>query len=246
MSGRIVRVGEGVRDWSPGHAVTVIPLRPDGTCPACQAGHSRVCQNLNFVGIDSPGAMQQRWTLPASTLVRLPETLPLEQAALVEPTAVAVHDVGRAGVRAAERVVVVGGGPVGVLIASFFPTRLSTGCLSRTSTGPPATPPEAGRRRSSPHQTASLTLLQHIGLDLNPNPRTRPAASAQMAVVSIEYPVGGAWWRVTTGGHGRDSDNLGRRTRSRQNPFHRDHERPQVSGLFDMDRSAWSPAGGTE
>jgi len=69
------------------------------------------------MGIDSPGAMQQRWTVPASTLVRLPATLQLHRAALVEPTAVAVHDVGRAAVRAGERVVVIGGGPIGVLIA---------------------------------------------------------------------------------------------------------------------------------
>ncbi|KND41713.1 MULTISPECIES: (R,R)-butanediol dehydrogenase [Streptomyces] len=117
MSGRIVRVGPGVEDWAPGDAVTVMPLRWDDTCPACRAGHRHVCQNLDFIGIDSPGAMQQRWTVPASTLIRLPASVPLDRAALVEPTAVAVHDVGRAAVREGEKVVVVGGGPVGVLIA---------------------------------------------------------------------------------------------------------------------------------
>ncbi|WP_328480529.1 alcohol dehydrogenase catalytic domain-containing protein [Streptomyces sp. NBC_00377] len=117
MSGRIVRVGAGVEDWSPGDAVTVMPLRWDDTCPACRAGHQHICQHLDFIGIDSPGAMQQRWTVPASTLVRLPGSLPLDHAALVEPTAVAVHDVGRAQVRAGEKAVVVGGGPVGILIA---------------------------------------------------------------------------------------------------------------------------------
>ncbi|MEV0531437.1 alcohol dehydrogenase catalytic domain-containing protein [Kitasatospora sp. NPDC050463] len=117
MSGRVVRVGAGVEGWQAGDAVTVMPLRWDGTCPACLMGNQHVCHNLDFLGIDSPGAMQQRWTVPASTLVRLPESLPLDRAALVEPTAVAVHDVGRAGVRAGERVVVVGGGPVGLLIA---------------------------------------------------------------------------------------------------------------------------------
>lgn len=117
MSGRVVRVGPGVEGFAPGDPVTVMPLRWDGTCPACLRGYSHVCQNLDFIGIDSPGAMQQRWAVPASTLVRLPETLPLDRAALVEPTAVAVHDVGRAGVRDGDRVVVVGGGPVGVLIA---------------------------------------------------------------------------------------------------------------------------------
>jgi 2-desacetyl-2-hydroxyethyl bacteriochlorophyllide A dehydrogenase len=117
MSGRIVRVGQDVEGWAPGDPVTVMPLRWDETCPACLRGNRHVCQNLDFIGIDSPGAMQQRWTVPAATLVRLPGTLPLKTAALVEPTAVAVHDVGRAAVRDGERVVVVGGGPVGVLIA---------------------------------------------------------------------------------------------------------------------------------
>ncbi|MFC4471713.1 zinc-binding dehydrogenase [Streptomyces xiangluensis] len=117
MSGRIVRVGAGVEGWSPGDAVTVMPLRWDDTCPACQAGHRHICQHLDFIGIDSPGAMQQRWAVPATTLVRLPGSLPLDHAALVEPTAVAVHDVGRAQVRDGEKAVVVGGGPVGILIA---------------------------------------------------------------------------------------------------------------------------------
>ncbi|MER8011909.1 alcohol dehydrogenase catalytic domain-containing protein [Streptomyces sp. NPDC094149] len=117
MSGRIVRVGAGVEGWAPGDAVTVMPLRWDDSCPACLAGHQHICQHLDFIGIDSPGAMQQRWTVPASTLVRLPGSLPLDHAALVEPTAVAVHDVGRAQVRDGEKTVVVGGGPVGILIA---------------------------------------------------------------------------------------------------------------------------------
>jgi 2-desacetyl-2-hydroxyethyl bacteriochlorophyllide A dehydrogenase len=116
MAGRITRVGPDVTDWLPGAAVTVMPLRWDGDCPACTAGQRHLCHHLDFIGIDSPGAMQQRWTVPEETLVRLPASLSLERAALVEPTAVAVHDVARAGVRAGERVVVVGGGPIGVLI----------------------------------------------------------------------------------------------------------------------------------
>ncbi|WP_035839616.1 (R,R)-butanediol dehydrogenase [Kitasatospora azatica] len=117
MSGRVVRVGPDVEGWQPGDAVTVMPLRWDGSCAACLNGHQHICQHLDFIGIDSPGAMQQRWIVPADTLIRLPEDLALDRAALVEPTAVAVHDVNRAGVRSGERVVVVGGGPVGVLIA---------------------------------------------------------------------------------------------------------------------------------
>ena len=117
MSGRVAALGPGGSGWSPGQPVTVMPLAACGKCPACRAGHEHVCQQLNFIGIDSAGAMQGRWNVPAETLLALPPGLPLEHAALIEPVAVAVHDVGRAQLRAGEQVVVVGGGPVGTLIA---------------------------------------------------------------------------------------------------------------------------------
>jgi 2-desacetyl-2-hydroxyethyl bacteriochlorophyllide A dehydrogenase len=117
MSGRIVALGPDVDGWSVGDAVTVMPLSWCGSCPACLAGHEHICQHLDFIGIDSTGSMQNRWNVPAEVLVALPDGLSLRDAALVEPTAVAVHDVGRGAVRAGERVVVVGGGPVGLLIA---------------------------------------------------------------------------------------------------------------------------------
>lgn len=70
-----------------------------------------------FVGIDSPGALQELWTVPASLVVPLPEGLALDHAALVEPVAVAVHDVRRSRLAAGETAVVIGGGPIGQLIA---------------------------------------------------------------------------------------------------------------------------------
>jgi (R,R)-butanediol dehydrogenase/meso-butanediol dehydrogenase/diacetyl reductase len=118
MSGRIAVLGAGVSGWAVGDPVTVLPVRSCGHCPACLAGNSHVCMNLVFIGIDAPGSMQGRWTVPADLLVRLPEGLSLQHAALVEPTAVAVHDVRRSGLVAGETAVVVGGGPVGLLIAT--------------------------------------------------------------------------------------------------------------------------------
>jgi (R,R)-butanediol dehydrogenase / meso-butanediol dehydrogenase / diacetyl reductase len=73
---------------------------------------------LTFLGIDAAGAMQGSWIVPARTLIGLPKQLALDRAALVEPTKVAVHDVRRAGLRPAEKAPVVGGGPIGLLIAS--------------------------------------------------------------------------------------------------------------------------------
>jgi 2-desacetyl-2-hydroxyethyl bacteriochlorophyllide A dehydrogenase len=117
MSGRVAAIAPDVDGWSIGDAVTVMPLQWCGSCPACTAGHPHICHRLVFLGIDADGAMQQFWSVPAAVLVALPAGLALRDAALVEPTAVAVHDVRRAQVRAGEHTVVVGGGPVGILIA---------------------------------------------------------------------------------------------------------------------------------
>lgn len=116
MSGTVAAVGEGVSGWSVGDRVTVMPLDWCGHCPACAAGHQHVCQNLVFVGIDSDGAMQQAWVVPERLLVRLPPGLGLRAGALAEPLAVAVHDVRRGAVARGDRVLVVGGGPIGLLI----------------------------------------------------------------------------------------------------------------------------------
>ncbi|GAA3349371.1 alcohol dehydrogenase catalytic domain-containing protein [Amorphoplanes nipponensis] len=116
-SGTVAAVGAGVTGWAVGDPLTVMPLLWDGTCAACLAGHQHICRNLVFVGIDSPGALQQRWNVPASIAVPLPADLDLRTAALVEPAAVAVHDVRRSELQVGDRVVVLGGGPIGVLIA---------------------------------------------------------------------------------------------------------------------------------
>src|ERR1017187_5972984 len=74
MSGTIAALGSGVAGWREGDRVTVRPLDPCGHCPACLAGHSHICHHLKFLGIDTPGALQGMWTVPAHTLHRLPET----------------------------------------------------------------------------------------------------------------------------------------------------------------------------
>lgn len=122
MSGRVAALGEGVNAWTVGDPVTVMPLEWCSDCAACRAGHCHVCENLIFVGIDAAGAMQQSWTIAEHLLVRLPSGLPLAHAALTEPVAVAVHDVGRAQLAPGERVLVVGGGPIGLLIATVAAT----------------------------------------------------------------------------------------------------------------------------
>ncbi|RMF02371.1 MAG: Zn-dependent alcohol dehydrogenase [Chloroflexi bacterium] len=117
VSGTVSAVGNGVTGFSVGDAVAVMPLDPCGHCPACEAGHSHICQNLKFLGIDTPGAFQSYWTVPAHTLHHLPANLSLTHGAMIEPLAVACHDVRMGQVQPGEYAVVLGGGPIGILIA---------------------------------------------------------------------------------------------------------------------------------
>lgn len=114
MSGEISKVGPGVEGWSVGDPVTVMPLDFGKNPPA---GHSHVADFMKFMGIDSPGAFQSYWTVDASTLFRLPGEMSLAHGALIEPLAVACHDVRLGKVKPGENVVVIGGGPIGMLVA---------------------------------------------------------------------------------------------------------------------------------
>lgn len=117
MSGTVSAVGSGVEKFSAGDPVVVRPLDACGECASCKRGYKHVCQNLKFLGLDTNGAFQQRWNVPAHTVHSLPKGMSLENAALIEPTAVAVHDVRRARLTKGEDVLVIGGGPIGMLIA---------------------------------------------------------------------------------------------------------------------------------
>ena len=116
VSAEIAALGEGVTGWQVGDRVTVRPLQPGADDPS-DNGQRHIGKNLTFIGIDSPGGMQTHWNVPAHTLHRLPENLSLQLGALIEPLAVACHDVRLGELQADENAVVIGGGPIGMLIA---------------------------------------------------------------------------------------------------------------------------------
>lgn len=117
MSGVVSQIGSGVTGFEPGQAIVVRPLDHCGDCPACNAGLQHICHNLKFLGLDTDGAFQNKWTVPAHTLHKLPAEISLQHAALVEPVAVACHDVRLGRVSDGEDVLIIGGGPIGILNA---------------------------------------------------------------------------------------------------------------------------------
>ncbi|TXG38624.1 zinc-dependent alcohol dehydrogenase [Seonamhaeicola maritimus] len=116
MSGIIDAVGQGVEGFYEGDKVVVRPL-DDRKAKPSDKGFNHICAELNFIGIDSPGSMQQYWNVPAFTLHKLKENTDLKLAALIEPLSVATHDVRLSGLQAGETAVVLGGGPIGLLVA---------------------------------------------------------------------------------------------------------------------------------
>lgn len=116
MSGTIDALGAGVNGYSVGDKVVVRPLDDRAEKPS-DKGFSHIASGLKFIGIDSPGAMQQYWNVPAFTLHMLPADIDMQLAALTEPLAVACHDVRLSGLVNGEVTVVLGGGPIGMLVA---------------------------------------------------------------------------------------------------------------------------------
>ncbi|MEE2753341.1 MAG: alcohol dehydrogenase catalytic domain-containing protein [Candidatus Latescibacterota bacterium] len=116
MSGALVEA-PAATGYRVGDRVVVEPTVFCGKCAACRRGHTHICQNLNFLGIDSAGAFQEYWNAPIDRLHRIPPELSDNAAAMIEPLAVAVHDVRRAQVELEDQAVVIGGGPIGLLVA---------------------------------------------------------------------------------------------------------------------------------
>src|SRR5262245_4562431 len=103
--------------FAAGDRVVVEPLWFCGECRACRMGAPYICYRLKVLGVDVPGGMQEYWAVPTARLIKVPATLGDDHAALMEPLAIATHDVKRAQVKAGDAVVVFGGGPIGCLIA---------------------------------------------------------------------------------------------------------------------------------
>lgn len=115
-SATVAEVGEGVTNFAPGDPVVVRPL-DNRAEKESDRGYSHICEKLKFIGIDSPGAFQNSWTVPAFVLHKAPDGVDLKMAALCEPLAVACHDVRLGKVKPGELAVVLGGGPIGMLVA---------------------------------------------------------------------------------------------------------------------------------
>jgi L-iditol 2-dehydrogenase len=117
VSGEIAQVGAGVEGLAVGDVVTIMPQVVCGRCYSCRHGMYHICDNLKVMGFQTGGAAQEYFRVPANLIIEVPEGIPLEQAAMIEPVSVAVHALGRAGEVLGRRVLVLGAGTIGNLVA---------------------------------------------------------------------------------------------------------------------------------
>lgn len=120
----------GVIDDSPvnakyavGTKVAIYPLLPCGECDACRMGMIHLCSNYDYFGSRRDGGFAQYIYVPETNIIPLPKEVSLEEAALAEPAAVAHHAIYSAPLLGKRRVLVIGGGPVGLLAAQWLRIR---------------------------------------------------------------------------------------------------------------------------
>jgi len=115
FSGTVEEVGEGVTDYNTGDRVVIQPIIYDDTCVACEEGLQNCCFSNGFVGLSGwGGGLADHIVLPQSTLYHLPDNVPLEIGALVEPLAVGWHAVKISPYKKGDTALILGGGPIGI------------------------------------------------------------------------------------------------------------------------------------
>jgi len=120
FAGKVTAIGAGVTRVRPGDRVAVEPRVACGACPACRSGLHNCCRDAATIGLAGGGGGLAEFIVVDEALVFDIGDLPFEVGALVEPLAVAHHAIRRSGLRAGQTALVMGAGPIGLLITSVL------------------------------------------------------------------------------------------------------------------------------
>lgn len=117
FSGVVDEVGEGVTIVKKGDKVAIQPTIYDEDCNSCSLGLTNCCAQFGFIGLSGwGGGMSEYATVPAYSVKKLPDDMPLDIGALVEPLAVGWHAVKASPFKEGDSVMVLGGGPIGLAV----------------------------------------------------------------------------------------------------------------------------------
>ncbi len=119
FSGEVVGVGADKNKDLIGTRAAVFPLIPCKKCENCNNGDYEMCKSYDYLGSRSDGAYAEYVRVPVWNLVPIPDSLSFEEAAMTEPTAVALHALRRAQIEVGDNVVIFGPGTIGMLLAQW-------------------------------------------------------------------------------------------------------------------------------
>lgn len=134
--GKVVEIGKNVTNFKVGDRVTVDPNLYCGKCSRCRNEQSNQCLNLSVVGVTRAGGFAEYVSVPERACYPIPESMTDTQAAFIEPLACVAYALRRMRVNPADRVLIIGAGPMGLLLVQAL--RHSGGSLIAVTEKQPA------------------------------------------------------------------------------------------------------------
>ena len=119
FSGDVVEIGEGVTGFTVGDTVSGAPLVPCMRCGDCQRGNFSLCKQYSFIGSREQGSFADYVVMPAQNAVKYDPAIPYAQAAMFEPSTVALHGLRQGDYRGGGTVAVLGCGTIGIFTAQW-------------------------------------------------------------------------------------------------------------------------------
>ena len=117
FAGTVEAIGPGVEGLHEGQSVAVDPAIPCGVCELCVEGHPNICPTVRFAGTPpTDGALRELLAWPARHVIPLPVGMSLAVGAALETLGVCLHAINLGHVRLADRVAILGAGPIGLLL----------------------------------------------------------------------------------------------------------------------------------
>jgi (R,R)-butanediol dehydrogenase/meso-butanediol dehydrogenase/diacetyl reductase len=124
FAGEVTSVGANVTGFEVGDRVAVAPMWGCGKCENCLKGEPAWCSQMRLIG----GGYAEFTAVAARQCRLLPDDLPIEEGALAEPTSVGLHAIVRSGMKPGDKVLILGAGPIGLLVA-FWARRMGASAV---------------------------------------------------------------------------------------------------------------------
>lgn len=119
LSGKIEKVGAKVKNVDEGDHVVIEPLISCGSCYPCRVGKYNCCVNLKVIGAHVDGGFTDYIKVPAHLVHKIPQEMPFDVAATCEPYSIGHHSTQRAQISSSEKVLILGGGAIGLTALDF-------------------------------------------------------------------------------------------------------------------------------